>query len=100
MASYQSLDLLRDPILRQIVWLPWIWRKEAESNFTRQALVRLSLDLCCTDAWRCLAAMTLEDPDLHMAILRRILVIDPGDVSARLRLSSYESDTRVVSEYQ
>ena len=89
--------LLCDPLLRQISYLPWIWSKELEAEHSSVALHRLSVDPSNTEAWKVLAAMTLEDPSLHLEILFRIRRIDPDDKNIETRIRAYLSYANIQS---
>jgi len=92
--------LFFDPFLRQISYLPWIWSKELETEHTSLALHRLSVDPCNTEAWKVLAAMTLEDPSLHLEILFRIRRIDPDDQNNETRIKAYLSYANIQFVHQ
>jgi len=87
--------LLYDPLLRQISYLPWIWSKELEAEHSSLALHKLSVDPSNTEAWKVLAAMTIEDPSLHLEILFRIRRIDPDDRNIETRIRTYLSSVNI-----
>ena len=82
----------RDSIIRQFWFLvPWLWCKHPEVEHTAHALARLVEDETDVSAWQCLAAMTLEDPSLHLEVLYRLRRLDPDDDSNNARIRYYES---------
>jgi hypothetical protein len=81
-----------DYLIQQFLFLtPWIWGKQPEMDHTIQALARLAEDETDVEALGCLAAMSLEEPVLHLEILHRIHRLSPQDEKVLARIRYYES---------
>jgi hypothetical protein len=93
-----AFPLLGASILRQILFLSRTWRDKKQVEYTSMALQRLSIAPCDVEAWKCLAAMTLEHPALHLEILYTIRHIAPDDRANERRIKFAETPTSVLSQ--
>jgi len=87
MASQYPLK--HDLIVQQMPYLDWIWSNAAAAEHTAWALNTIAQDPWNIEAWQVLAAMTLEDPSLHLEVLLRIRVLSPEDVTNERRIRFY-----------